>query len=113
MPRLVRFALGGVVTLWLIGLLPPSWSTVALALVVGVGVAGGRVAGRLPEIVALAVGAFMGTLAAAVTPGIGTVGRDGGEILTGALTIAIVVAIAAALSRLVEASRQAAPRRGR
>jgi hypothetical protein len=113
MRRLVGFALGGMVAIWLVAVLPASASTIALALVIGVGVAGGRTARGWPDVVALAIGAFLGAAASGLIQGLGTDGPDAAEVTTGSVTIAITVAVAAALSSIFAAARRPAPPTGR
>jgi len=110
MRRLVGFALGGLVATGIIGFVPPSAPTISLALVVGVGIAGGRLAARPQELVALAIGAFLGAVASGLTRGLGT---DAGEVLVGSLTIAITVAVAGFVSAFLNAARRPAPPAGR
>lgn len=109
MRRLVGFAVGGLVATWAIGFLPPTASTISLALVVGIGVAGGRLAAGPPELVALAVGAFLGAVVSGLTQGLVTDSQGQNEVLTGSLTVAIAVGVAGFVSAFLNAVRRPAP----
>ncbi|MCI0583259.1 MAG: hypothetical protein L0227_10290 [Chloroflexi bacterium] len=109
MRRLAGFALGGLVAIWVIGFLPPSASTISLALVVGVGVAGGRLAAGPPELVALVVGAFLGAALGGLTRAAGVDGPSRDEVVTASLTIAITVGVAGFLSAFLNAARRPPP----
>lgn len=105
----VGFALAVMVALWLVMFLPPSASTIALALVVGVGAAGGTVARRWRDLVALAIGAAVGTAVSGLTQGLGTAGPGLAEVVNGTATVAVVVLVAGTISSFVSASRRPAP----
>lgn len=109
MHRLVGFALAGMVALWLVSFLPPSASTIALALVVGVGAAGGTVARQWRDLLALAIGAMVGTAVSGLTQGLGTDGPDLAEVVNGTATVAIVVLVAGTISFFVSFSRRPVP----
>lgn len=108
MRRYVGFALAGMVALWLVMFLPPSASTIALALMVGVGAAGGTVARRWRGLLALAIGTMLGTAASGLTQGLGTGGPDLAEVVNGTATVAVVVFVAGTISFFVSFSRRPA-----
>jgi hypothetical protein len=94
MRRFVGFALVGMIATVLVSFLPPSASTIAIAIVVGVGAAGGSLAREPREVTALAVGALVGTAAGGGIQALGSAGPGTSEIATASATVAIVVAVA-------------------
>lgn len=94
MRRYVGFALVGVIATLLVSFLPPSASTVAIAIVVGVGAAGGSVARETREVASLAVGALVGTAAGGAIQALGSGGPDASDIAAASATVAAVVAVA-------------------
>ncbi|MEW5990536.1 MAG: hypothetical protein AB1736_04205 [Chloroflexota bacterium] len=109
MRRYVGFGLAGTVALWLVMFLPPSASAMALALVVGVGAAGGIVARRRWDLLALAIGAMVGTGVSGVTQGLGTAGPDLAEVVNGTATVGVVFLVAGAIAFFLSSARRPAP----
>jgi len=109
MRRLVGFAFVAMVAMWLVSFLPPSLSTVAVALVVGVGAAAGSVARGGREVVAAAVGALAGTAVSGLTQGLGSGGPELGEVVNGSATVAVIVLVAGFVSFFVTAVRRPRP----
>ena len=109
MRRFVGFALVGMLALWLVSFLPPSASTITIAIVVGIGAAGGTVARDGGDVVAIAVGAFTGTAAGGVTRGLGSGGPDASEVITASATIGLVVAAAGFIALVVSRARRPQP----
>jgi hypothetical protein len=97
----------------LVSFLPPSASTIAVAIVVGVGAAGGSVAREPREVVWLAVGALIGTAAGGAIQGLGAGGPGASEVVTASATVAVVVAIAGFVALVVTRARQPSPPRRR
>ncbi|TAK00804.1 MAG: hypothetical protein EPO36_07435 [Chloroflexota bacterium] len=112
MRRTIGFVLAGVVALWLVGFVPASASTIGLALVVGVGVAGGRAAGEPMHVLALAGGAFLGAASSGYARGLAGDGPDMAAIATGSAVVAIVVGVAGLVAHALNAAaRPASPPR--
>ena len=113
MGRLVGFALGGMIATLLVSFLPPSASTIAVAIVVGVGAAGGSVAREPREVAWLGVGALVGTAAGGAIQALGPGGPEVSEVITGSATVALVVAAAGFVALVVTRARQPPPPRRR
>lgn len=113
MRRTIRFALGGIVALWLVGFVPASASTIGIALVVGVGVVGGRAAGEPMHVLALAGGAFVGAASSGYVRGLADGGSDLAAIATGSIVVTITVGIAGLVAYTLKAAERPAkpPRR--
>jgi hypothetical protein len=113
MGRLVGFALVGMIATLLVSFLPPSASTIAIAIVVGVGAAGGSVAREPSAVGWLAVGALVGTAAGGAIQALGAGGPEVSEVITASATVALVVAAAGFIALVVTRARQPPPPRGR
>ena len=109
MRRYVRFAFIGMVAMWLVSFLPPAASTLATALVVGVGAAGGTLAQGGRDIISLALGALLGTAISGLTQGLGAGGPDTAEVINGSVTVAAVIAVAGTVSFFVTDARRPHP----
>jgi hypothetical protein len=108
MRRYAGFALVGMVALWLLSLLPSSASTLANAIVIGLGAAGGTVARDNRDLAALSLGAFVGTLSGFLIHPLARGGPVGPQVLTAGVTVAILVAVAGVVARFVAGSRRPA-----
>lgn len=113
MRRYVGFALVGLVAVWLVSFLPPSMSTLSIALVIGLGAAGGNLAREPGDIAALAVGAVVGAASSGLTQAQGTGGPGVGEVLVSAIVIAVIVAVAGFVAAFVSRARRPGPPRSR
>jgi len=113
MRRFVGFALVGMIATLLVSFLPPSASTIAFAIIVGIGGAGGTIARELRELVSLAVGALVGTAAGGAIQGLGVGGPGASEVATASATVAVVVAIAGFIALFFTRARQPSPPRRR
>jgi hypothetical protein len=111
MRRDVAFALFGMVALWLVSFLPREAGTFATAMVVGIGGAAGTLAAGPRDILALAVGAFLGTLASGLTQSLGSGGPMREGVLTGSIVVAVIVAVAGYVAFVVTKARRLPPAR--
>jgi len=113
MRRFAGFALVGTIATMLVSFLPPSTSTIAFAILVGIGGAGGSVAREPREVVSLAVGALVGTAAGGAILALGAGGPGASEVATAAATVAVVVAVAGFIALVFTRARQPSPPRRR
>jgi hypothetical protein len=113
MRRLVGFALVGMIATLLVSFLPASASTIAFAILVGIGGAGGSVARELREVEWLAVGALVGTAAGGGIQALGAGGPDAAEVATASATVAVVVVIAGIVALVFTRAKQPSPPRRR
>lgn len=113
MGRFVGFALGGMVASLLVSFLPPSSSTIAFAILVGVGGAAGSVAREPREVAWLAVGTVVGTVAGGVIRALGSDWPRASEFVTASASVAIVVAVSGIIALVfARARRPPLPPRG-
>jgi len=113
MRRFVGFALVGMIATLLVSFLPPTASTIAFAILVGIGAAGGSVAREPREVVWLAVGALVGTAAGGGIQALGSGGPAASEVVTASATVAVVVAITGFIALVFTRAKQPSPPRRR
>jgi len=113
MIRFAGFALVGMIATLLVSFLPPSASTVAFAILVGIGGAGGSVAREPREVVWLAVGALVGTAVGGGIQALSSGGPGVSEVATASATVAVLIAIAGFIALVFTRAKQPSPPRRR